>query len=228
MNSTPKKAAFFDLDGTLIDAHVWVGMIKYSLNFKQNIFEALWYFLYHMALTPLWLLRIISKEEYYKRWGKDLPQMIKNIKISEGEKTFRWLSQDYLLPNLNKKVYSKLESHKKEGFLTILTSGSLENLLKIVTDYLENDLAVGTELEIINGKFTGKIVEPLCFGEGKIEKLKSFLEKKNLDIDFKESFAYSDSIFDLPLLELVGHPVAVNPDKDLLKIAKRKNWQIVV
>ena len=80
---------------------------------------------------------------------------------------------------------------------------------------------------VIKDKFSGEIIPPFCFGEGKAEKLRNFLSEKNLEINFKESFAYSDGVFDLPMLELVGNPVAVEPDKKLLEIAKNKGWQII-
>ena len=140
---------------------------------------------------------------------------------------FSRISNEYLLPALRKKVLERLKRHQNRGFLTVLTSGNFQELLKIFAESLNIDFVIGTELEIVKDRFSGKIIPPLCFSKGKKEKVKKFLSGKGLNINFNESFAYSDSFFDLPLLELVGNPVAVEPDKKLLEIASNRGWQII-
>jgi len=100
-------------------------------------------------------------------------------------------------------------------------------LLEIIAKRLNIDFVIGTELEVVKDRFSGKVIPPFCFGREKAEKVRKFLSGNGLMINFKESFAYSDSFFDLPLLELVGNPVVVEPDKKLLKIAKQRDWQII-
>ena len=78
-----------------------------------------------------------------------------------------------------------------------------------------------------SNKVSGRIIPPFCFAEGKVERLNKFFNENNLSVDFQNSFAYSDGFFDLPMLELVGNPVAVAPDDKLLKIAKNRGWQII-
>lgn len=221
------KIAIFDLDGTLVSSHLWSGLLKYNLKFKKNIFWSLLYLVVHMALTPFWFVHLLSKEKYYRLWGENISWMIRGIKQSQAKEIFTWLSDKYLLPTIKKNIFERLKRHQKKGFLTILTSGSFEDLLKIIASRLEIHFTIGTKLEAIKGKFTGKIIRPLCFGQGKVERIKYLVKEKNLSINFKESFAYSDSIFDLPMLKLVGHPVVVDPDEELLKIAKNKDWAIL-
>jgi phosphoserine phosphatase len=86
---------------------------------------------------------------------------------------------------------------------------------------------VGTPLEIKNGVYTGKIVPPLCFGDNKANYLQGFIQKQIIDVDFAGSYAYADSIYDNPVFGLVGHPVAVYPDKQLLKQARQRGWGII-
>jgi HAD superfamily hydrolase (TIGR01490 family) len=222
-----RRVALFDLDGTLIGAHLWLGLIKHHLKTKEKLLSVFWYIFSHIVLTPFWKMRLISTEKYYQSWIRDLPELIKGIKTEKVKEIFSWLSDEYLLPTLKKNVFERLKKHRQEGFLTILTSGSFQYLLEIIAKRLNIDFTVGTELEIVENKFSGKIIPPLCFGKGKVAKLENFLSEKNLKINLKESFAYSDSFFDIPLLELVGNPVAVEPDKKLLKIAKNKGWQII-
>lgn len=227
MNNSIKKVALFDLDGTLVNAHLWLGMVKHHLKTKENLFSVFWYLTSHMALAPFWKMHLISTEKYYQSWGKDLAKLIKGIKLERGKEIFDWLTDEYLLPALKKEVLERLKKHQEEGLLTILISGSFQDLVDIVANRLNIDFAIGTELEVVKDKFSGRIIPPLCLGQGKADKVKNFLSEKNLKINFKESFAYSDGIFDLPMLELVGNPVAVEPDKKLLKIAKNKGWQII-
>lgn len=222
-----KKVALFDLDGTLVASHVWSGLFKHHLQNKVNRLPAIWYLISHLALMPFWKMKLISTEKYYRSWGKDLAQTLKGISGEQVKEIFNWLSNQYLLPALRKDVFEKLKEHRKEGFLTILVSGSFQELLEIVAKSLNINFAVGTELEIIKNRLTGRIIPPLCFGQGKVEKVDRFLAEKNLTVDLKGSFAYADGFFDLPVLEMVGHPVAVEPDKKLLEIARNKGWQII-
>jgi len=219
------KVAIFDLDGTLVSRHVWLGIVKYNLKEKENLFPVFWYIFYHMALIPFWKIGFLSQEEYYKSWGQDIATMIKGKNQRKTSIFFQWLAKEYLLPSIKKNILKRLKEHQKKGFSTILLSGSFQGLLNIIANQLNINFAIGTKLEIKKDKFSGRIVPPLCFGKQKVEKLENFLSQKKLKVNFKESFAYSDSIFDLPMLKLVGHPVVVEPDKELLKIASKNSWE---
>lgn len=222
-----RRIALFDFDGTLVSSHLWSGLLKYYLNKKEKLFPIFWFLISNFALTPFWKIGLISTKKYYQSWGKDMVRLMKGIDIKRAKEIFDWLTDDYLLPTLKKNAFEKLKKHQEDGYLIVLTSGSFQDLIKVFSSRLNIDFAVGTELEIVENKFSGKIIPPLCFAQGKTEKVRQFLADNNLAIDFKESFAYSDSIFDLPMLELVGNPVAVEPDKELLKIASTRGWQII-
>ncbi|MDI6602564.1 MAG: HAD family hydrolase [Patescibacteria group bacterium] len=227
MNTSETKIAIFDFDGTLVETNLWLGLIKHHLKTKEKLWATFWYLFSHLALMPFWKMGFISTEKYYQSWGQDLVVMIKGIRIEKAKKIFASISNEYLLPSLKKKVWERVKHHQEEGFLTILTSGSFQELLEIIAKRLHIDFVVGTELEVVKDRFSGKIIPPFCFGREKAEKVRKFLSGNGLKINFKESFAYSDSFFDLPLLELVGNPVAVEPDKKLLEIAKNKDWQVI-
>lgn len=84
---------------------------------------------------------------------------------------------------------------------------------------------IGTVAAVENGVYTGDLAEPFCYGEGKAIAIRKLAEEK--DYDLRLSYAYTDSAGDLPMLEIVGHPVAVNPDRALETIAYHRGWAIV-
>lgn len=227
MGNQDKKVVIFDLDGTLIERHLWLGILKHHLKTKENLFWSFWYLITHFTVFPLWKLKLISTKKFYQSWARDMPIMMKGLKLERGREIFNGVVEKYLLPSTKAEVLNRLKEHQKNGFLTILTSGSFQEVVEIIAKSLNIDFALGTELEVGGNKFTGRIIPPLCFEEGKKEKLEKLFSEKNLQADFKTSFAYSDSIFDLPILNLVGNPVVINPDKKLLKVAKTRGWQII-
>jgi phosphoserine phosphatase len=86
---------------------------------------------------------------------------------------------------------------------------------------------VGTEIEIKDERFTGQVSSRVCMGTEKDRLTREFLHARGIEVDFGASYAYADSISDLPLFQMVGHPVAVYPDAQLAALAREKNWEIL-
>ncbi|GAI00390.1 unnamed protein product, partial [marine sediment metagenome] len=86
---------------------------------------------------------------------------------------------------------------------------------------------IGTKLEVIDGRYTGRTIKPACFGENKVKLLEEYIGQNGLEIDLSASFAYADSVFDIPLLKLVGNPVATYPDENLRQFARHNGWKIL-
>jgi phosphoserine phosphatase len=116
--------------------------------------------------------------------------------------------------------------HQKHDRDTWIVSASPQALVEPLAASLGMTGAVGTRGEIIDGHYTGRLDGPFVYGPGKataIEKLAS-----DLGYDLGLCYAYSDSISDLPMLEIVGHPVAVNPDSELWAVAGQRGWPVVI
>ncbi len=220
------EAAFFDFDGTIFRGSTWRGIALHHRTTGVNK-TMLWLYLYsHLALYPLYKAGLLKRFAYYKLWAKNMSWTLKGLTTAQAEETFQWLWENYVKSRLRPEILSRWEEHRSKGHKLIIISGSFEPLLKIVGANLKADGIIGTDLEIKNGRLTGRIKGPLCFGEGKVQKLKAFLAS-NPGIDLSQSYAYADSIYDLPVLELVGNPVAVYPDPELASYAEKRGWPII-
>ncbi len=133
--------------------------------------------------------------------------------------------QTKILPMITPQARALVEKHHAQGnTLVIVTSTNRFITAPIAREFgVEHLLA--TELEEENGRFTGKVAGIPCFREGKVKRLRAWL--KEHDETLKESWCYSDSHNDIPLLEIVENPVAVNPDEQLQKHARGRSWPII-
>lgn len=128
-------------------------------------------------------------------------------------------------PIMNQAGKNKIEQHRTQGdHLVIITATNSFVTGPIATAFGINDL-IATEPEIVNGSYTGNVTDTPCFKQGKIKKLNDWLKKSGMDLE--GSYFYSDSHNDLPLLEQVTHPIAVDPDDTLRKVAEERGWEII-
>jgi len=117
-------------------------------------------------------------------------------------------------------TYNLLKSHSSDE--CVITSGTLSFLVKEISNELGVEHCFGTDAEILNGSYTGKVSGRPNFSEEKVRRIKNWIG----DRSFEGIYAYSDSIHDLALLEFSNFPTAVNPDAQLLEIAKQRHWKI--
>ena len=219
-------AAFFDLDGTLCAEHVWRALGKY---FKKNHRRRLLlnaFMVTHLSLWPLHRLGLLSRVRFFRLWIEHMPWLLVGLRPEEGQEIFRWVTDQALIPALRPDVAEVLRQHQAEGHQVILVSGAFEELLACLGERLGIQHVVGTRLELRNGRYSGRAVKP-CFGPDKVVLLTELLDRTGLEVDFRQSFAYGDGIFDVPILELVGNPVAVYPDSQLRDYASQRGWRII-
>lgn len=203
----------FDLDNTLIRGQSQWLLLGYLLKKgKVNIFffsRVLFWFLGY----KLGLFKNPKKIMVYSF------QIVKNKKVAEIND---WLS-DFYSKALKQKLISQtvdiLKKHKSQGDKIILLSNSVKPLVEIVGKDLGIDEVIATELEEIEGRYTGKIKSDIIYGEYKAEVI-----KEKFGNNLADSFAYADHYSDIPLLKLVDHPTAINPDEKMLACAKQNNW----
>jgi HAD superfamily hydrolase (TIGR01490 family) len=113
----------------------------------------------------------------------------------------------------------------EDGKTVIIATATNDFVTRPIADLFNVRTLIATEFEVINQKFTGKVLNTPCFREGKVSKVKKWVDDNNFDLS-KASF-YSDSFNDLPLLEKVKYPVIVDGDDKLLEIGKNRNWDCI-
>ena len=135
-----------------------------------------------------------------------------------------------IVPKLIDKVRPEasrlIEQHRHAGRATYIVSASPVELVDPLAAALGMTGGIGTVSEIVDGEYTGNLAGPFCYGDGKVEAMRDLARWEGLDLG--QCYAYSDSVSDLPMLRAVGHPVAVNPDSKLERIAHRHGWPIVI
>jgi HAD superfamily hydrolase (TIGR01490 family) len=220
------KAAIFDLDGTLFTGHVWQGIPRYLRQHRRN---RLWLYTFlatHLPLGFLCQIGLLDGGKMRLLWSRNMSLMLRGMSVDEGARAFTWVADEYVMPLLRPDVAALLQEHQARGERVILLSGAFQPLLEIIGERLDADVMIGTQIEQRDGRYTGRALEPVCQGEGKAVRLRAYLAGEGGDVDLGGCGAYADSIFDLPVLGIVGHPVAVYPDEELAALAVQRGWHI--
>lgn len=131
-----------------------------------------------------------------------------------------------LLAEVRPESRGLLDMHAEAGRDRYIVSATPQELTDPLAESLGLEGSVGTSSEIVDGCYTGDLAGPFVYGAGKAEAIEKLAAERGYDL--RLSYAYSDSSSDLPMLELVGHPVAVNPDRSLEAVAHQRGWPIVV
>jgi HAD superfamily hydrolase (TIGR01490 family) len=219
--------AFFDVVGTVYKGAFWRDVSQRHREQKNNRFWTWAYLVWHMAGWPLTLAGLLSDKRWYASWARDFAWLFRGLTVDEGNELIEWLIEERVVPNLRTDIMEILRDHQAEGHIVALVSGSPQELLDPMATRLGIEYSIGSPMEVKDGRYTGRMAGDLTMNEGKIAALEAFVAKKGFDVDWQQSFAYGDSRSDVDLLEMVGNPVAVYPDKVLKALALDRGWQII-
>ena len=220
------KAAFFDLDGTLTDAHVWQGIINYYTFHNKRRWTHRAYMAYHFPLYIFRRMGVISDSTFRKPWPAHLGWYVRGYTLEEAKHVWNWVADTQVSNNWRQDTCQILKQHREDGFLTVLVSGTPVPLLQRLAKDIAVDQVVGTDLEVHEGRYTGRSSGPACIADNKVTLTQAYMERNGIEIDYGCSYAYADSISDSYMLEMVAHPVATYPDEGLRQIALERHWQI--
>jgi putative phosphoserine phosphatase / 1-acylglycerol-3-phosphate O-acyltransferase len=218
--SEPRACAYFDMDGTLL------ARSSISIYLRQLRAEGFthrgdglklfgWNLLYRVGL--------LEAEQAFGWMGARLAGRREADLLEQGQRRFDQSLSHQLLPG----VVELLQEHRRRGARVALLTASTSYLAQPLAQRLDIEPAdlLCTRLQVQDGLFDGRLVTPICFGHGKVELARAHALRQGCDLS-RSSF-YTDSISDLPMLDEVGHPVAVNPDLRLGWLARRRGWPVL-
>lgn len=212
-----RVGAFFDMDKTLIDENSGSLFMKQryahgeisGLEMAQGLFA---YLRYKVGLLDV------------DAWTRELAREIEGLSVADLERTTRQRIGAELLRHLYPAARALVETHRGRGHLPAIITGAANFVAQPLAEHLHIEHILCTRFEERGGRFSGLVQEPPCVGKGKIHWLNALVAEH--DIDLARSYFYTDSITDLPLLEIVGNPVVVNPDHRLYREAVRRRWPV--
>jgi HAD superfamily hydrolase (TIGR01490 family) len=217
---TPRSAAFFDLDKTIIAK-------SSTLAFSRPFYDG-------GLLSRRAVLRSAYAQFMFAASGADhdqlekmrnyLTEMITGWDVQVVRQSVAETLHAIIDPIVFDEAVELIENHHAAGRDVVIVSASGTEVVEPICEMLGADHVVATRLVEVDGRYTGE-VEYYAYGPNKAKAMKELAEKHGYDL--ATSFAYSDSETDAPMLEIVGHPFAVNPDKALRRIAEEKGWPIL-
>lgn len=219
------KVAIFDFDGTLYSKETFQLLMDHL---KQHPIHGQKYKTFFRQILPLYIgykMKIVPEAKMKERSMQYYANALHTLTRTEIEQYFAEMKEN-MQQDLNEEVVAKVREHQSEGMHVMLVSGAYTPMLHAVTDGIEFDTIIGTDIPFTaDGMFDKGSTIYHIQGKRKTEQIMEML--KGHEIDWKRSFAYGDSYSDLPVLELVGNPVAVRPEERLERIAVEKNWTLI-
>jgi HAD superfamily hydrolase (TIGR01490 family) len=217
LRHAPRIGAFFDMDKTLIAENS--GSLYMRHRYQRG------------EIGGLDLLKGLGAYLQYKvgvldirNWTKNMMVQFRGQSEADLEREARAWFEEAVACTIYPRAAELVREHEAAGHVVAIVSGATKFVVRPLAERLRVRHFLYTRLEVENGLFTGRVIEPICFEEGKIYWIQNFIEREGIDL--AKSYFYTDSITDLPLLDLVGHPVVVNPDPLLYRTAVRRRWPV--
>jgi HAD superfamily hydrolase (TIGR01490 family) len=216
-----RRAAFFDVDKTLLP-----GSSLYLLArgmYRRGYYT--WRDLAGFALSQL-TFRVTGAEG--RRGMEAARESALAFVEGKSQSDLLQLGHDIVVEVIGPRIYPGMrrviDLHHADGDQTYLVTAAPRELAERIAAYLGMDGALGTEAELVDGRYTGRILGPVLHGPAKLDAVTKLAAEQGIDL--RDCSAYSDSLNDRPMLEGVGHPVAVNPDRQLRELARQRGWPV--
>ncbi|HTA19791.1 MAG TPA: HAD family hydrolase [Polyangia bacterium] len=212
-----RTGAFFDVDRTLVACNTGRLFLRDlrrrgEISFLRAARAMGWMAQYHLSLIDL---QIIAARVALQMRGKSETEF--------AERCRRWV-EDEVLPLVVPGALRQIEKHRAAGHVLAVLSSSPIYVTRPLAQTLGIEEVLSTTFEVEDDKFTGRLIGPACVGTGKIHWAESLGARR--DVDLEQSFFYTDSYTDMPMLERVGNQVIVNPDPRLRLAAKKRGWPV--
>ena len=214
-------AAFYDLEGTLVSTNLVHTLGFYARN-KQGLLRSVQKGFSTLVSIPMFAAadaysRMVFNDIFFRRYK------------GQSEDRLRYFAQDLFEDVLKPAVFpgakTLIRKSRSLGLRQVVVTGALDFSVAPLMEYLGVDDFVANRLEFVNGVATGRLLPPVLASATKASWIRTYAEREGLNLN--ESYAYSDSMSDLPMLSVVGHPAAVNPDMRLRQTALHHDWPIL-
>jgi len=209
-------SALFDMDYTVLDNSSGLLYVKYLRQQKR--------------IGRRVLLRIAWWTLLYKVSAIDVNSAVpKMLSYAEHQSASRLMAESYvwfdemLKEHIAPRAVDRIDFHRQQGHRVVLISASTQFAVQPVAEYLHLDFLC-TQLIDRNDELTGQVVDPPCYGAGKVVWAQRYAEAHGAAL--RDAYFYTDSHSDRPLLDVVGHPIAVNPEARLKRLARKRGWPI--
>ncbi|WOV88472.1 HAD-IB family hydrolase [Sporosarcina oncorhynchi] len=219
------KVAIFDFDGTLYAEETFQLLMKHLKHHPQHNSK---YKSFFRKILPLYIgykAKVVPESTMKERSMQLYASALQSLDKS-GQSAYFKEMKEAMQANFNKDVIERIKQHELAGIHIMLVSGAYTPLLHAVTTGLPFNDIIGTEIPYsLDGRFDTQTKIYHIQGKRKNEMIMKALADK--EVDWSNSFAYGDSYSDLPVLELVGNPIAVKPEKRLHQIANDRSWEVL-
>lgn len=216
------KLALFDIDGTIFRSSLLIefinGLVEAGIfpeKARKGMEGAHLAWLDRRGNYHDYLMKVVKVHLKYikgKKWSA-VKRVVEKVIATHEDRVYRY-TRDFV------------KSLKEKGYVLVSISGSPVYMVKRFADHMGFDYAFGQILEIKNGSFTGKIANPDFYDKEKV--LNAFIGREELEVDWKNSVAVGDTDNDIPMLGMVGRPIAFNPNRTFARFAMKRKWQIIV
>jgi HAD superfamily hydrolase (TIGR01490 family) len=218
--SEPRGAAFFDLDKTLIEGssaiHFGRAAYRAGMVSRRQLAGDAW-------ANVRFRLRGSTDEG-----TEELKQRVLDAIAGQRVVDLARLGPEVLtgvLPLLYREVLAEAYAHQDAGRPAFIVTAASQELADVLAHVLVLEGGIGMRSEVRDGVYTGRAAGPFTYRDGKADAIRQLAAERGIDLS--ASYAYSDSESDLPMLRAVGHPVAVNPDRALERVARAEGWRIM-
>jgi len=213
------EAAFFDLDKTIIATSSVMALggsfYREGLISKRTIARGIYAQLVYMLVG--------ADEQKMERMREAMLTLTKGWDHERVKEIVRETLDDVITPVIYAEALELIDDHKRAGRKTVIISSSPIETVEAIGQHLGVDDVIATRAQLDDqGRYTGELLF-YAYGPHKADAIREMAVREAIDL--ASSYAYSDSITDLPMLELVGHPVVVNPDRELARVAREREWE---
>jgi HAD superfamily hydrolase (TIGR01490 family) len=214
-------AAFYDLDGTLVRTNL-VHAFAFTARNQQGLLKSVTKTVATLASVPMFLAADF--------WNRRLFNDLFFIRYKgESQDRLRAMAQEQfdtvLKPAIFPGAYELIDKSRQLGLRQVIVTGALDLTVEPLARHLKIDDYVTNRLEFVDGYATGRLLPPIMAAATKASWMRVYAEKENLNLS--DCYGYSDSLSDLPMLSVVGHPTAVNPDIRLRSTALQHDWPVL-